>query len=154
MADVNDLARIDFILNEPDEIVRAYKDGKPVFSDKHFDKHGNPVPVIEYIKKIDGHVYVSEAVADVNRRHIRITSVRITKNKLPRPVDAKAPHHTPKNDSVASISQTLDAKAPNYTPKNDPANISNSTLLKGEGKVKGTRIPRACGGDPQSGETS
>ncbi|MBR5291704.1 MAG: hypothetical protein IKU32_02180 [Clostridia bacterium] len=82
MANTEDIARIQYVLDNFDSVDIARKqNGKPVYSKKYKNKDGSPAPVLEFVKKVDGHYYVSEAIPDAAAQTLWITSARIVPNK-------------------------------------------------------------------------
>lgn len=86
MADVNDIARIPFVLDNYDTArILVDENGKQVFS-TGLQTKGNPsspAPLVEFIKQIDGSMYVTMAIVDSNRKTIWVETAFINKNASP-----------------------------------------------------------------------
>lgn len=91
MADVNDIGRIRYVVENYDNIKRTVNDkGKLQFTNAYLDKEMKPVPLITYEKRVDGHVYVVEAVADTSKKEVRVLSAYMnTEKKRKSPVYGK-----------------------------------------------------------------
>ena len=99
MADVNDIGRIRYVVENYDNIKRTVNDkGKPQFTNAYLDKEMKPAPLITYEKRVGGHVYVVEAVADTSKKEVRVLSVYMNTAKK-----EKAPY-TANTDALASTS--------------------------------------------------
>lgn len=65
MSDINDLGRMAYVLNHFDSAELSKKR-----SQKFRDKTGQKAKVVVFTKRIDGHVYTSEAVTDIERKRL------------------------------------------------------------------------------------
>lgn len=100
MADLNDAARIGYVLDFYDTFERVYKsDGTPAVSTAYVGRDNSPSPMIKFGKKINGSYYVVEAVPDSRYKKMWVVSAYIAKNN---------------GDSYASA---IDAEAPSLTPE-------------------------------------
>ena len=112
MQDVNDIARMQYVLDNYDSIedagqTNAYMTNKPN------GKQGQ-ARTVQYIKAVNGTYYVVEAVPDTKTKTAYIVSAYMTKNKKTgtlHSADAKAPAYTAKTGSASipvtdSIPQT------------------------------------------------
>ena len=101
MADVNDIGRIRYVVENYDNIKRTVNDkGEPQFTNAYLDKEMKPSPLITYEKRVDGHVYVVEAVADTSKKEVRVLSAYMNaakKEKAPYTANANAPASTSDN---------------------------------------------------------
>lgn len=105
MADMNDLSRINYIIKNADD-VEALKnaDGSIKKSGEFQNSDQTGAIEIKYIKKIDGHYYVVEAVPDSSKKKINIVTAYIDKagNKkaADQLVDGKTPPSFHAQDAV------------------------------------------------------
>ncbi len=75
MANVNDIARIGYVLENYDTVEMMYdKDGKGKTSRDNLNADNTNAPLITFKKKVDGTYYVVEAVPDSTARQMRIIS--------------------------------------------------------------------------------
>lgn len=119
MADLNDVARLGWVLGHFDSVERAVdKNGNPVYAKGYLDSEGNPAPVIVYRKKINGIFYVSEAVADGKWKKLWVTTAFMSENK-------KDASQTPNTSN----------EAPGYTSENESAAASDLSIIDTEQKV-------------------
>ncbi len=82
LADLNDIARIGYILNNYDTVERTtYKSGDPKYSAEFRDKHNRPAPTLLYSKKVNGTYYVVEAVPDSAYKKFWVVSAYMEANK-------------------------------------------------------------------------
>lgn len=119
MADLNDVARIGWVLGHFDSVERVVdKNGNPVYAKGYLDSEGNPAPVIVYRKKINGIFCVSEAVADGKWKKLWVTTAFMSENK-------KDASQTPNTSN----------EAPGYTSENESAAASDLSIIDTEQKV-------------------
>ena len=77
MADINDLGRIQYVLDNYDSIEVLEQT-----SNEYLDKQGNHAKMVRYGKQIDGHYYVVEEVPDTKKKTVHIvTAYQATNNK-------------------------------------------------------------------------
>lgn len=75
MADVNDIARIKYILDNYDEInILKSSDNHPKVSSAYNNSDNTKSKVLEIKKRINGYYVVSEAIVDAKNKKIAITS--------------------------------------------------------------------------------
>lgn len=97
MANLEDIARINFVLENFDQ---AYRSEQPAAG--YFDSKGKKAPVVVFTKKINGTYYVVEAVSDAKSKRNYIISAYLSreggKKTAPaqRPLDVQAPKSRPK----------------------------------------------------------
>jgi len=95
MRSLNDVARVGWVLENYDSVERVYNsDGSPATADGYLDKDGKHMPLLKYIKKLDGTVYVVEAAGDNNWKRLWLVSAYMQKNS---PVN---------NSQSATVTQT------------------------------------------------
>lgn len=105
MADMNDLSRINYIIKNADDVeVLKNADGSIKKSGEFQNSDQTGAIEIKYIKKIDGHYYVVEAVPDSSKKKINIVTAYIDKagNKkaADQLVDGKTPPSFHAQDAV------------------------------------------------------
>ena len=121
MANTEDIARIQYVLDNFDTVDIARKQhGKPVYSKKYKNKDGSPAPVLEFVKKVDGHYYVSEAIPDAAAQTLWITSARIVPNKKGAYQVPDASALTPNLRPNAELGFTPDNSIPNSAENSNP----------------------------------
>ena len=121
MANTEDIARIQYVLDNFDSVDIARKqNGKPVYSKKYKNKDGSPAPVLEFVKKVDGHYYVSEAIPDAAAQTLWITSARIVPNKKGAYQVPDASALTPGLRPNAELGFTPDNSIPNSAKNSNP----------------------------------
>lgn len=121
MANTEDIARIQYVLDNFDSVDIARKqNGKPVYSKKYKNKDGSPAPVLEFVKKVDGHYYVSEAIPDAAAQTLWITSARIVPNKKGAYQVPDASALTPGLRPNAELGFTPDNSIPNSAENSNP----------------------------------
>lgn len=80
MADINDLSRMGYIIDNADRIDYVYdKNGRPKVSREYTNKDGSRANLIMFEKKIDGHYYVVTAVPDTKDKALQVVSSYIKK---------------------------------------------------------------------------
>lgn len=144
MADLNDLGRIQYVMDNYDTIYyggksKAYKTPK-----KMSDGTTKTVSAdtVAYEKRIDGFVYVIKAVPNAQKRTTYIDSVFITKkDKSPLFVDAtNAPRRNVQDATMNNLSSnsTIAAKdfAVKYNPPKTPYEQAYDDMLRGENSTK------------------
>ena len=80
MSDVDDIARIGYVIMNFDEI--TYNGDK---SFNHIDENGQPSPMVQFSKKIDGTVYVVQTVSEVKSGKNHIVTAYIKKKQPSNP---------------------------------------------------------------------
>jgi hypothetical protein len=91
MEDVNDYARIPYVLANYDsvEISKTPKRGDVETAPRYRDFYGRSFTKIVYTKRINGTMYVVEAVGDSEHKKIWLVSAFIKKNKTNQNQSAK-----------------------------------------------------------------
>jgi hypothetical protein len=75
MADINDLGRMKYVLDNYDKVELLYDDnGNPVRSNEFKDSDNKPAPMIRYQKRINGIYYVVEAVPDSKTKKLQVVT--------------------------------------------------------------------------------
>ena len=106
MGDLNDIARIGYILDNYDSVEQAtYSSGEPRFSDEFRDSKNRPAPMVVFSKKVDGTYYVIEAVPDTKDKKLWVVSAYMDKKGgITQAPNAQGPGNT-SNTSLASLPQ-------------------------------------------------
>lgn len=79
MANLKDLARIGYVIENRDSIEPILKNGEPVYSKEFLTNEGNPAPLILLKKKINGTYYCTIAVTDGKYKKVWVQSAFINK---------------------------------------------------------------------------
>ncbi len=123
MSDINDIGRVEYVIENYDSITRVLDDeGRPKFSKAYVDKNGKRAPLIRYEKRVDGHVYVIEAVVDSKHGKLRVQSAFM--NKVGEGKKIGSPQTT--NAGKTSLVPTS---------KNESDSLPTSKIPSTEGKV-------------------
>jgi hypothetical protein len=113
MQNTNDIGRIRHVIDNYDNIEHVLgPNGEKKYTNAYLDKNMKPSPIIKYSKRVDGHVYVIEAVPDTKRNELRVLSAYMTteNKKVPRTVNANAPTLTSETAFVDTIDNTVPPK--------------------------------------------
>lgn len=105
MANINDVARMPYVLKNFDSIEILYdKNGQRVFSKEFLNQDGSKAPLIAYKKRINGTYYIIEAVVVGGQKKLRIVSSYIQKRIEGEQTltNANAPRTTSDNVSASS----------------------------------------------------
>ncbi len=115
MADINDIGRIEYVLKNYDNINLATDNkGKPKKSKWSKNKDGSYAEMVIYEKKIDGTMYVVEAVPDTKTKLLQIVSAYIKKRSNSGPEHAaSSPQDTPKAPTAFAPNQSIPQKTEN-----------------------------------------
>lgn len=129
MANLEDIARINFVLENFDQ---AYRSEQPAAG--YFDSKGKKAPVVVFTKKINGTYYVVEAVSDAKSKRNYIISAYLSreggKKTAPaqRPLDVQAPKSRPKPeiaDTGATYSIPTGGRDVNASDGRDPYDLAS-----------------------------
>ena len=148
MQDLNDLARIGYVLGNYDDVkITTDADGNESLSKQFRDKNNNPAPMLKYEKKINGTYYVVVACPDSKYKKLWVVSAYISKNKdsqVTQEFDEKTPNSTPEaslasptavTDNLAQpqhiVKQNLSEKATIYVQKNELEGVGATNNLRG-----------------------
>lgn len=78
MANPEDIARMQYVMDNPDEIVQVIDEQGNQSYSKHFsDSDNKKAPLIAYAKAINGVYYIVEAVPDSDKKILQLESARI-----------------------------------------------------------------------------
>ncbi len=80
MKDVDDISRIGYVLSNFDDITW---NGETSYN--HIDEAGNPSPMVQFSKRIDGTIYVVQTVSEVRSRRNYIVTAYIKKKQPSNP---------------------------------------------------------------------
>lgn len=104
MADLNDVARIGWILNNYDTVELLLDEkGEQVYSQEFQTAGGKNAPMIEYRKKINGTYYVVEAVSEGKYKKIWVVSAYIGNKKADVTQAPNASNETPRHTSETTL---------------------------------------------------
>lgn len=109
MADLNDAARIGYVLDNYDTVEQAVYDrtGEPDTSAEFRDRNNRPAPMLKYSKKVNGTYYVVEAVPDTNYKKFWVVGAYMGNNtaeSLTQAPDAQGPRNTPEASLPSQLS--------------------------------------------------
>lgn len=108
MADLNDAARIGYVLQNYDSVKRVLTgDGSQEYSYGYVGKENKASPLVKFEKKINGTYYVVEAVPDSNYKKMWVVSAYIEKNSrnsYASGIDAETPTATPEAPLPSPVS--------------------------------------------------
>ena len=132
MADINDLGRIQYVLDNYDVIEVLGQT-----SNEYLDKHGNHAKMVRYGKQVDGHYYVVEAVPDTKKKTVHIVTAYQATNNQPdqQTPDAQRPWNTSQDESTGTGAPTIAQSQLN-------GNLEIPRRMPVGGKL-GTILPRA-----------
>lgn len=127
LADMRDIARIPWVLENYDYMERTLdQNGAPAFSEGIRGSDGKPAPLVSFIKRVDGMVYVIEAVAE-NRRRICWVESAFIKKGAPRVPHAKGLGATSKTVAAEALENII----PSGAAENNPENVNFSEQMRG-----------------------
>lgn len=118
MSDFNDIARIEWVLNNYDNIVDL-QDNTKAFAERDENGKTRPVPLVKYSKRIDGTIYVVEAVPMTSKKTIEIFDAYMQKNR----------------DTTQRQMQDL-SESPDHTSETDLSSFSNENVTQSSSDVK------------------
>lgn len=154
MANIEDMGRIGWVLENYDEIERGEKaNGKPSFSGEFRNKDNSHAPNVVFKKRIDGTMYVVEAVPDTDAHRMQVVSAYIQKNNTKK----DAALQTKQNGEAASkkygknLSSADASSAPSGTSENELDRVlATSSITGAESAVNepGVRLNAAPAIDP------
>lgn len=102
MADLNDPARVGYVLRNYDTVERAtYSSGDADLSAEFRDANNNPAPMLKYSKKVNGTYYVVEAVPESKYKKFWVVSAYMEADGGTQAPNAIRPGNT-SNTSLAS----------------------------------------------------
>lgn len=102
MADLNDPARVGYVLRNYDTVERAtYSSGDADLSAEFRDANNNPAPMLKYSKKVNGMYYVVEAVPESKYKKFWVVSAYMEADGGTQAPNAIRPGNT-SNTSLAS----------------------------------------------------
>lgn len=140
MANIEDIGRIGWVLENFDEIKRGEKaNGQPAFSGEFRNKDNSHAPNIVFQKRIDGTMYVVEAVPDTNAHRLQVVSAYIQKNatKKDAALQEKQNGGAASNKYGKNFSSADASSAPSGTSENELDRVlATSSIAEAESTVK------------------
>lgn len=125
MSLLQDVARVGWVIENYDSIeLSKDSQGNVRTSTGYIDKNGNPEPMIVYTKKLDGSVYVVEAVGESKWKKLWLVSAYIQKN---------GPANQSQNQAVTQTPHAVTGLEPDV--RNANASPANNSLAQGNGTV-------------------
>jgi len=130
MADLNDVGRIKYVLDNYDEVnISIDKDGNVEQNTQYNDSNNKPSPVIVYKKRVNGSIYVVEAVPDTKAKKLQLVTAYKNKGR-----------HVSDGDIVTPATHVRNVRTHYHTNKiTDSAPEVNSKIEKDE-KSSGVRF--------------
>ena len=126
MADINDMGRIGYVLENYDAVDFARdQNGNIVTSKAFLSKDGKPAPVLLFVKRVNGFYMVSEAVTDTKSGKMYITSAYKNDNN-------------PLDNNVVQLPNVNAAKPQSLglTSETSPApHRSDNNIISGRAKI-------------------
>ena len=105
MADLNDPARIGYVLDNYDSVkIATYKSGDLDTSAEFRTKDNRPAPMLVYKKKVNGTYYVVEAVPESKFKKFWVISAYMEADSGTQAPDAQNPGNTPNASLASSLS--------------------------------------------------
>lgn len=140
MANIEDIGRIGWVLENFDEIKRGEKaNGQPAFSGEFRNKDNSHAPNIVFEKRIDGTMYVVEAVPDTNAHRLQVVSAYIQKNatKKDAALQEKQNGGAASNKYGKNFSSADASSAPSGTSENELDRVlATSSIAEAKSTVK------------------
>lgn len=134
MADVNDIARIGYVMDNYDSVeLQSNSDGTPRASKRWRNSDGSAAPQIVFKKKIDGTMYVVEAVPDSQRNALAVVTAYIQENNGSKGqvlnISQSEPQPTSETpvSSIAPVTDTVPQEAPVVNSQNEAASLEQLT---------------------------
>lgn len=133
MADVNDISRVGWIINNYDEVILDDNTVHSFFSRGYKDKNNEVMPKIKYIKHVDGNIYVVEAVGENKAKQLHLLSAYMENTN---PVD-----NNPQGNAASRVPDAFASGDTSETPHGSPADeiitqpengVNNQNSLGGE----------------------
>lgn len=145
MADLNDAARIGYVLANYDnvEIARYKKSGEADYSKEFSDKNNRPAPKLKFSKKVNGTYYVIEAVPESSYKKFWVVSAYIGDNNaegITQAPDAHGPQKTPEAQLPSLPSAEIRITRPDDAVKAPILPTAQETLSPAP---KGITLPEA-----------
>ena len=125
MSDLKDVARVGWIIENYDSVeLLKNPDGSARRSDAYLDKNQEHMPLIRYVKRLDGSVYVVEAIGESKWKKLWLVSAYIQKN---------GPVTQSQNQAVTQTPHT--GNQPLGNVRNANASPATSSVAQGSGAV-------------------
>ena len=131
MSDVNDIGRIKYVLENYDNIsIVLNKNGKPALSREFKNADGTPANIIKYEKRIDGTMYVVEAVPVSKKKGMQVITAYKQKNRSTAGAirDKNAPQPTSKTVPADTSNQRVTQNPENVNTENNINDKSNKDV--------------------------
>lgn len=149
MANNNDIARIQYVLDNYDDMEDGGKG--TAYREKKQNGYNSGSPTIKYSKKVDGTYYVVEAVPDTKAKSLYVVSAYISKKNNQQAADVQAPAITSETEATdynSNIPQTKE-KSNSTKSKREPVKtitsniaetVKNATFMTEEGINEITKL--------------
>lgn len=138
MTDVNDIARLGYALEHYDSVEKLLNsDGTPVKSKEFMNKDNTPADVLRYTKRINGTLYIIEAVPDTKAKKMRVITAYISPTKK----GAEQVLYMPEGPQLTSKTPLASVPASSIPPQTLDFNGQNGGNF--EGRIDGPLIEAA-----------
>lgn len=146
MADLNDIARAEWVIANADSVELITKaDGTPATTKAFKDRNNNEDKLVRFKKRVDGHVYVVEAVGENAKKRLWLMTAYIQKNGN-------------ENNSQSLYAQPVPdgASTPEPNVLNEPTDAKDSIAQKGgsvnsaKSEIQRTQVPAQTARSSQS----
>lgn len=150
MGDMNDLARIGYVLDNYDNVSLAtYESGDQKFSREFRDKNNAPAPMLVYSKKVNGTYYVVEAIPDTEYKKFWVVSAYMNKKGSgTQAPNAQSPGNTP-DASLASSppkgAQSFKTETPNDVESGYRDNTPSDVSITDSPENSNSNFPQGVG---------
>ena len=133
MADVNDLARIAYVLDNYDTVNQAtYASGDIKYSQEFRGKNNRPAPMLVFSKKVNGTYYVIEAVPDTQYKKFWVVSAYMEKKGgITQAPNAQGQGNTPEA-SLASLPPKTNVSEKSIAQNGKNSNGNSQTAVEQE----------------------
>ncbi len=133
MADVNDLARIAYVLDNYDTVNQAtYASGDIKYSQEFRGKNNRPAPMLVFSKKVNGTYYVIESVPDTQYKKFWVVSAYMEKKGgITQAPNAQGQGNTPEA-SLASLPPKTNVSEKSIAQNGKNSNGNSQTAVEQE----------------------
>ncbi len=130
MADLNDPARVGYVLRNYDTVERAtYRSGDADLSAEFRDANNNPAPMLKYSKKVNGTYYVVEAIPESKYKKFWVVSAYMEADGGTQAPNAVRPGNT-SGTSLASSPSAEFSVPQSSTPVNQNVSANDMDAMR------------------------
>lgn len=132
MADLNDPARVGYVLRNYDTVERAtYRSGDADLSAEFRDANNNPAPMLKYSKKVNGTYYVVEAIPESKYKKFWVVSAYMEADGGTQAPNAVRPGNT-SGTSLASSPSAEFSVPQSSTPVNQNVSANDMGAMRSQ----------------------